>query len=245
MTIARRLTLLFAMPLIVLGGLGVLIADQIARVEGLTRFIVDKQLPSLAVLRDISRNASEVRVSARNRLLAKSEADRRGPEALFHQKEAELDRLLIHYADHLISNDKDRRLYTEYRQLTHDWSAKCKELMALAAGGRGDEAINLFLTGSIPALTSRSIEALGEWTEHNQALVAGAGNSTLSAVRDTRRNLLVALGAAILLSIVMGILTFRRIVRTIRGLQTSVESIAGGDYGHAVPFTEATDETGA
>src|SRR4051812_1704 len=183
MTIARRLTLLFSTALIVLGGLGVLIAYQISRVEGLTHFVVDLQIPSLAVLRDISRSSAEVRVSARNILLSKSEAERREPEALFHKKEAELDRLLIHYADHLISNDKDRRLYTEYRQLTHEWSARCKELIALAAGGRGDEAINLFLTGSIPALASRNIEALGEWTEHNQVLVAGAGNSTLSALR--------------------------------------------------------------
>jgi two-component system sensor histidine kinase/response regulator len=43
----------------------------------------------------------------------------------------------------------------------------------------------------------------------------------------------------------MGLLTFRRIVHPIRALQNSVESIAGGDYAKEVPFTKATDETGA
>jgi HAMP domain-containing protein len=47
-----------------------------------------------------------------------------------------------------------------------------------------------------------------------------------------------------LLSGMLGFLTFRRIVHPIRALQTSVESIAAGDYEQAVPFTGATDETG-
>ena len=33
-------------------------------------------------------------------------------------------------------------------------------------------------------------------------------------------------------------------MRPIRALQTSVESIAGGDFAQSIPFTSATDETG-
>ena len=43
----------------------------------------------------------------------------------------------------------------------------------------------------------------------------------------------------------LGVLTFRRIVGPVRALQTSVESIARGDFGAAVPFTDATDESGS
>src|SRR6185369_6597955 len=42
----------------------------------------------------------------------------------------------------------------------------------------------------------------------------------------------------------LGFLTFSRIVHPIRSLETSVKSIAGGDYTKPVPFTRATDETG-
>ena len=48
-----------------------------------------------------------------------------------------------------------------------------------------------------------------------------------------------------LLSGGLGLLTFRRIVGPVRALKTSVESIVGGDFGAAVPFTHAGDETGA
>ena len=43
----------------------------------------------------------------------------------------------------------------------------------------------------------------------------------------------------------MGILTFRRIATPIRALQETVETIAAGDYSRSVPFTGASDETGA
>ena len=43
----------------------------------------------------------------------------------------------------------------------------------------------------------------------------------------------------------LGFLTLRRIVRPIQALEASVRGIAGGDYARAVPFTEATDETGS
>ena len=42
----------------------------------------------------------------------------------------------------------------------------------------------------------------------------------------------------------LGFLTFRRIVNPIRALEASVKAIAGGDYAKEVPFTKATDETG-
>ena len=51
-------------------------------------------------------------------------------------------------------------------------------------------------------------------------------------------------GAAILLTGLLGFLTFRRIVKPIRALDESVRTIAAGDYAQAVPFTRATDETG-
>jgi len=50
--------------------------------------------------------------------------------------------------------------------------------------------------------------------------------------------------AALLLTGLLGWLTFRRIVNPICALETSVKSIAAGDYAVEVPFANATDETG-
>ena len=56
--------------------------------------------------------------------------------------------------------------------------------------------------------------------------------------------MLIANSAALLLTGLLGYLTFRRIVRPIQALETSVKTIAAGDYAKEVPFTQATDETG-
>src|SRR4029079_219099 len=91
----------------------------------------------------------------------------------------------------------------------------------------------------------RSTNVLREWVHHNERLGTTAGAAALSAIQESRRNLLIALGMVMVLSAILGLVTFHRIVRPIRGLQTSIEAIAKGDYVHPVPFTQATDETGA
>ena len=69
--------------------------------------------------------------------------------------------------------------------------------------------------------------------------------AAIVSLGDARRHTYVALALALLLSGGLGLLTFRRIVGPVRALKTSVESIVGGDFGAAVPFTHAVDETGA
>src|SRR4051794_9601564 len=80
MTIAKRLTLLLAVPLVVLATLGVLGIIQIARIRELTRFVADRQVPSLAVLGEITRTSTEMRVNIRNLLLARAGAEVAGTQ---------------------------------------------------------------------------------------------------------------------------------------------------------------------
>ena len=56
MTIARRLIILAAVPLVVLLGLGFFTWNQLARVETRTRYAAELQVQSLAALGNISRN---------------------------------------------------------------------------------------------------------------------------------------------------------------------------------------------
>jgi HAMP domain-containing protein len=55
--------------------------------------------------------------------------------------------------------------------------------------------------------------------------------------------MLVANSAALLVTGVLGFVTFRRIATPIQALEGSVEDIAAGDYAKPVPFAAATDET--
>ena len=117
MTIARRLTLLLAIPLIALIGLGFFVVNQIRQdrvAEPVCPGSADQQP------RDAREHFARFRGDAgeRSRLpLAKSGRKQARAEALLDRSQSELTRLLAKYGDGLISSDKDRRLFTEYREL--------------------------------------------------------------------------------------------------------------------------------
>ena len=245
MTIAKRLALLLAMPLLALFGLAAFVADQYARIEALSRFVTEKQIESVATLGEISRRFGEERVCLRNRLIATGRAEQAQAEADLRDNQAQMERLVARYADSLIASDRDRRLLTDFRDLMREWHARAGGLVSLSVAGRRDDAMAQLLAGPFRDLGNRTTGLLQEWTQHNVVLSSTAGTSTLAAIERSRRNMLIAIGLVMTISGSLGFLTFRRIVRPLRALQLSVETIASGHYAHPVPFTTAADETGA
>ena len=69
MTIAKRLVLLLAVPLLVILSLGVATRMEMARVEQSTRFVAETRVVALARLGDISRTFADMRVAIRGFLL--------------------------------------------------------------------------------------------------------------------------------------------------------------------------------
>ena len=63
--------------------------------------------------------------------------------------------------------------------------------------------------------------------------------------RRRERQIIAADVIALLLTGLIGVVTFRRLVNPIQALERSVKTIAAGDYTESVPFTGASDETGS
>ncbi len=244
MTIARRLTLLVAVPFVVLVALGLFSAYQLARIETNSRFLAVMQVGSLAELGTITRSHTEMRVNLRSFILSDDESGRARAKALYLEDKEQLEKSLAVFGDRLISDEKDRRLFNEFRLLTAEWMVGAEKLMDLAEAGHRQEAVAEVLRGRVPELGTRLGKAGEEWIKHNEALAHSAGAETLGAVARARSNLLISILGSLLLTGILGFVTTRRIIRPIQALQESVESIAGGDYAKSVPFTSATDETG-
>jgi signal transduction histidine kinase/CheY-like chemotaxis protein len=245
MTIAKRLILMLTIPLIALFGLWYFVRSQISKVESQSRFVVASQIRSLALLGEISRASEEMRISIRNYLLADNPAEKSEAEELLHTSQEELRRLLARYGDTLISGDKNRRFFLDYQSAVQAWSSGTERAIALCKAGRRQEAIEMFFNGPLAGLGARFATILTEWTLHNENLATSAGEETLRAIENSRRNLLIAVGIAMILSALLGYLTSRRIAVPVQELKKSVELIAAGNYTNPVPFTQNTDETGA
>jgi signal transduction histidine kinase/DNA-binding response OmpR family regulator/HAMP domain-containing protein len=244
-TIARRLLILLAVPLLILVGLGVFARIQLGTIEAQTRFLAEKQVGSLAVLGNVSRAYTEMRVHIRSYLLTDDKAEQARARGLFAVDKAEVIKLLDRYGDAFVSDDRDRRLFVEYQALARQYIEGAEAVMALVDAGQRPIALATLNTGSLAAIDDRLSKSSAEWIRHNEALALAAGEVTVGLIEDGRRRQHIAIAIALALTGGLGFLTFRSIVYPIRALQTSVEAIAGGEYEKAVPFTAAADETGA
>src|ERR1035438_274149 len=167
MTIAKRLSILLAVPLVALLGLGVFIRSQLAEVESRSRFVVEEQIPSLAGLGNLSRTGEGLRVSVRSHLLATNRAEQAKARSAFEAGEAEVNRLLSQYGDSLVTGDRDRRLFNDYRDASRDYIAGAKQVMALSADDHHEEALAL-LKGSMADIGGRLSKVSGEWIQLNE-----------------------------------------------------------------------------
>jgi two-component system, sensor histidine kinase and response regulator len=243
MTIGRRLIVLVAVPLVALLTLGIFARIRLSEVEYRSRFVAETQLGSVAALGSISASFAELRVSVRNILLAADESERGAARAAFDENERVLTTLLQQYGDSFISDERNRQLLSQFQELNRQYVDEARQVMTLAGDGRRDEAITRFRSTVGP--TGVTLTKLSsEWIQYNKELGSTAARAALGAIEETRLQILAANLAALVVTALVGFLTFRRIVTPIRALERSVNTVAAGDYSQSVPFTEATDETG-
>ena len=131
MTIARRLTLLLTVPLVVLVGLGFYVVTQLEKIETKSRFVAEDQIESLVALGNISRSVSGMRVNLRDYLLADDKTVQAENEKLYRQFSADLDRQLKAYGDSLISDVRDERMLAQFRDFSRQWSSGSAAVMLL------------------------------------------------------------------------------------------------------------------
>jgi PAS domain S-box-containing protein len=247
-TIAKRLVILLAVPMLVLIGLGIFTILQLARIESRSRFVTEHQVSSLAALADLGRSVGDARLALRNHVLSPDAATQQGYRAAFEGAfegiSSEVSRRLGAYADTLISDDKDRRLMEDFRRLSGDWAVRSRDVMTIAEEGRRDEATALLTTGAVRQLGDQVVLALQAWTQYNTKLAQDAGAALQESIAATRRNLLIAGCVALVLACGIGIETFHGIVHPIRSLKATVEALASGNFSMPVPFKDEKNETG-
>ncbi|HQR66929.1 MAG TPA: response regulator, partial [Thermoanaerobaculia bacterium] len=243
MTIAKRLALLAAVPLLVLLGLGVLVTRQLDVVESRSNYLAEKQVEGVSELGNITRAFGEMRVNVRKYLLAVTPEERGKARESFDASIEELNRRLAHYADTLVNDDQDRRFLDDFREESRRFVSASMQVFALADDGRRDEALAQ-VNGPVTQLAQRLLATERAWVVDHDKDAQNASGASLEAVGAARRNMGLAICVGLLLSAAIGYATYLRIARPVRTLKTTVEAIAAGDYENEVPFIEAADETG-
>src|SRR5262245_13229043 len=243
MTIGKRLLVLLAVPLVALLLSGVVARIQLSSIQERSRFVADSQLAVVAAVGNIYRSFAEIRVNVRDFLLASDQRQRDAARAAFDENDRTLTRLLQQYGDSFVSDERNRRLLGEFRDLSRQYLVETRHAMDLAAAGRRDDALAYFRDVIAPTGVNVG-QVSSEWIEYNRDLGSRVARDAVVAIESTRSNIFAGTAAGLLLTGLLGFLTFRRIVNPIQALERSVKSVAGGDFTQTVPFTQATDETG-
>ena len=243
MTIGKRLIVLVAVPLVALLVFGMFARVRLSEIEERSRFVAENQLGSVTALGGIAASFAELRVSVRNTLLAADQSERAAARAAFDENDRTLSQLLQQYGASSISDERDRQLLGRFEDLNRQYIVEARQVIDLADDGRHDEALARFRSTAGPTGVTLTGVA-SEWIQYNKDLGTSAARAALEAIEQTRSQILVVNLAALVLTGLVGFLTFRRIVSPIQALERSVKAVAAGDYTQSVPFTEATDETG-
>src|SRR5262249_7601748 len=159
MTMARRILLLAAATPLVLVALGVLNQIELSSIETRSRFVAQKQVPSLSTLGNVSRTFEELRVVLRDHLRATDSTAQAAARAGFAARRSELVRLLRQYADALVSDDQDRRLLDDFRTTSSEWISDAERVMSLVESARPDEATAVLNSARMTELGSRTSDA--------------------------------------------------------------------------------------
>lgn len=231
MTIARRLTLLLAVPLAVLIGIGIFTHQQLDRIDERSRFVAESRIAALATIANLSRQLQNLRVDTRDYLLVTDVDERVRIRTRFDEGERVFTGLLQTYADSLVVSDQGRRLLGELQTGSAEWLVIARQVMDLADAGRDEEAAALAQSRMAP-LGARLSEASAEWIANNEELATTAGREAVTAIQTFRTRMMLVSAAAVLVAGLLGVWMLRRIVDPIRGLRSSVEALASGDYGN-------------
>ena len=244
MTIGKRLIALLAVPLIGLLALGILARVQLSTIEKRSRFVAESQLASVAVLGNISRHFAEIRVNLRSFLLATDQPHQSAALKAFDEDDRELTQFLQQFSDSFVTDAHNRRLLDDFRTLRQQYMQEARQAMALAQSGRHDAA-RAYLETTISPLGVSLGNATTDWIDYNRDIGSRAAQGALDAIDRTQTLIITADVLALLLTGLLGVVTFRRLVNPIQALERSVKTIAAGNYAESVPFTGASDETGS
>jgi methyl-accepting chemotaxis protein len=226
LTIPRRIAL--GLAALVITGL-LLGAVSLWRITDINRHVVTlsgNALPSVVTLSDIIEHNYVAMKSLRTALLAAGDADAAGTTAArrsFDRAVAEGSRQCDEYQS-LISDEEDRRIFTDARAAREAFLAEARRMLDLLADGKAAEAREK-MRSDVENTAQACIDLFKTDIEHNVTLAGRA----VAAARDTVRGSFLVIGSAVGLASLLGLLLGTGVIRsTSRVLRTISDTLEDG-----------------
>jgi methyl-accepting chemotaxis protein len=243
LSIKSKITLNFAILLLVMGLLGLISLLRMSTVNDQSTIIADNWLPSVQFVSAMNVNTSDFRIAQSTHILSTTDAGMTKAEG---DMKAVLDLLAANRSSYepLISSAEEKAIYDTFSQQWDAYMANAEAVSKLSRANENEQALALF-SGESRAAFDAASATLAQLVKLNQD-GAAAASAEGDAIYGTSK--MIVIGMLVLSVLVMlggGVMLVRSISLPIGRLQDVMTVLATGKLETEVPFTDQREEVGA
>ncbi|MBX5176668.1 HAMP domain-containing protein [Rhizobium lentis] len=230
--IAVRLTLGFSFLVLLMAGLAIYSAVEVAKINSDLETINDVNSVKQRFAINYRGSVHDRAIAIRDVTLVTSADERKAAEALIDKLAATYAENEKRMADMVASpagaTDQEKAILNEIAGIQAKTNPLVAEIIALQEKGDGEAARKILLEQARPAFV-QWLGAINKFIDYQEALNKTIGGKVRSSASGFKPIVLTALGIAALLSIVAAVITSRTIIGPLAKLQLSLKAMAEGN----------------
>ncbi|MDK4734400.1 methyl-accepting chemotaxis protein [Rhizobium sp. CNPSo 3490] len=230
--IAVRLTLGFSFLVLLMAGLAIYSAVEVAKINSDLETINDVNSVKQRFAINYRGSVHDRAIAIRDVTLVTSADERKAAEALIDKLAATYAENEKRMADMVASpagaTDQEKAILNEIAGIQAKTNPLVAEIIALQEKGDGEAARKILLEQARPAFV-QWLGAINKFIDYQEALNKTIGGKVRSSASGFKPIVLTALGIAALLSIFAAVITSRTIIGPLAKLQLSLKAMAEGN----------------
>nr|WP_180683361.1 methyl-accepting chemotaxis protein [Tepidicella baoligensis] len=241
LNIATRLTLAFGVLVLVILLIGLQSTLKAAVVQDELLDIVDNRMVIIEDMNELRLEVNRQARAIRNMALMPNPADvqrERDDILASRQRSAQI----LQRMEEMIVSPQGRQLMATIVQSGTQFRAGVDRYFSLLDSGQREEAVEHLLNGIRPVQLAY-LDALNRQIELQKQVSQETGKTAVADVRELRVTVWVAVGAAVVLALLLGFWIVRSITVPMKEAVELAQAVAGGDLTHSV-HPKTTDEIG-
>ncbi|TAE29332.1 MAG: methyl-accepting chemotaxis protein [Candidatus Kapaibacterium sp.] len=239
-TIKTKLTgsfLLLTMMIIAVGAFSYQRALQLGKNGEL---MYETNLKPIAVTSKLAENFQRSRVNLRDVLLARTPEERQKYIAITAEIRAEMDGFIASY-EPLITSGEERLAFNEFRGHLTEFRALRQRVFALDEQGRRAEILDV-VEQQCQSLSNKTVNCLLKIVDLNKDMAERSNAENHASIEQLQIVAILAIGAGVLASILLGVLIIRSVTRPLEALHVVNQHLIHGELSKIQIDTNGTDE---
>jgi methyl-accepting chemotaxis protein len=242
-SIKTALTALFALMIVLIGGMGYLAVTRLGHVNDNVEEFARNWLPSVDTLGQINSNLGDYRYLEGEHIISNSPEEKAAREKELAGVEEEFKKNIAAFQK-LADTDAERRSFGDFNGKWSAYLQDHRKLLELSRANNEAEAEKLYV-GALGKLYDEMNTLVDEMLTSNRAGAVRSASDAAAEYVETRWETFLIVGAGLVLAIAAMIYSFFGVSRPIEQITGSMTVLAKGDTSKPIPFGDRQNEIGS